>query len=148
MITIDTRERKFDHIRSYFDRNRIPYKIEKLDYGDYWNDAAPKVVVDRKQNLGEVATNLCSPDSSRFWREIRGAHRAGLKMIILVEHGKGIQSIRDVASWKNPYSDYMSGNRLVTQMFDTAMAYGVEWRFCEKRQTGRKILEIIGYGKR
>lgn len=147
MITIDTRERKFGHIKSYFDRNRVPYEIRKLDFGDYYNEDAPQVVIDRKQHLIEVTNNLCSPDSSRFWREIRGAHRLGIKVVILVEHGDQIKSIKDVAGYQNPYSK-VTGSRLQEEMFKTSLAYGVEWKFCNKSQTGRKILEILGYGKR
>ena len=148
MITIDTREKRYGHIASYFNRNKVPYEVHKLDFGDYAIETAPQLVIDRKRNLEEVATNLCSADSSRFWREIRGAHRLGIKVIILVEHGDPIKSVKDVSAWKNPYSAYMSGDRIVEQMMKTSLAYGVEWRFCNKRETGRKILEILGYGKR
>lgn len=148
MITIDSREKRYGHIASYFNRNKVPYEVRKLDFGDYYNEDAPQLVIDRKRNLEEVATNLCSADSSRFWRELRGAHRLGIRIVILVEHGDPIRGIRDVANWENPYSKVMSGNRLVEQMYKTSLAYGVEWRFCNKSQTGREILRILGYGKR
>ena len=147
MVTIDSREKRYGHIASYFNRNKIPYEVRKLDFGDYATETAPNVVIDRKRNLVEVANNLCSADSSRFWRELRGAHRLGIKVVILVEHGDPIRTITDVANWENPYSYYMNGGRIVDQMFKTSMAYGVEWKFCNKRETGRKILEILGYGK-
>ena len=35
MYIFDSREKKNDHIKAYFDRNGIPYKVEKLDVGDY-----------------------------------------------------------------------------------------------------------------
>lgn len=147
MITCDTREKKWDHIRFFFDRMGIEYEVKKLDFADYSNPARPGIVVDRKQNLNEVATNLCSKDSSRFWREIRGAHKAGIKVVILVEHGPEIKAIRDVAAWKNQYGS-MHGNRLMQEMFRTSMAYGVEWRFCSKAETAVRIMEILGLWNR
>lgn len=145
MLRVDTREKKWSHIQRQFDAAGVQYEIKKLDFGDYRNEAEPGTVIDRKQNLIEVATNLCSKDSSRFWRELRGAHKAGIKIIILCEHGGKVQSVRDVASWKNPYSSYMSGSRLMSAMFETAMAYGVDWQFCRKNETAKKILEILNH---
>jgi ERCC4-type nuclease len=85
MYTVDSREKKNQHILDYFDRHNIEYEIRKLDTADYWNDENPNVVIDRKRNLNEVAQNLCSPDSSRFWREIRRSCSEKKNMIILVE---------------------------------------------------------------
>lgn len=31
----DTREKKNDHIKAYFERHGIPFKVQKLDEGDY-----------------------------------------------------------------------------------------------------------------
>ena len=93
MYIFDTRERKNDHIKAYFDRNGIPYKVEKLDVGDYMVEGG-KVSVDRKQNLSELCTNLTSRDDhARFWREVRRAKECGIKLIVLCEHGGQIHGI-------------------------------------------------------
>lgn len=147
MLTVDTRERKWSHIKKAFDDAGVQYQIHKLDFGDYRNEDRPWLVVDRKQNLNEVATNLCSKDSSRFWNELRGAYKEGIKIVILCEHGGQIHSVRDVAGWKNKYSAYMSGAQLMSRMFDTSFAYGVEWQFCRKSETARRILEILEHGR-
>ena len=57
MYIFDSRERKNDHIKAYFDRHGIAYRVEKLDVGDYMVDGG-FVSVDRKQNLSELAKNL------------------------------------------------------------------------------------------
>ena len=143
MITIDSREKKISHITAALNKLQVPYEIKKLDYGDYADSDNTKVIVDRKQNLSEIAQNLCSKDNRRFWNEIRGAHKAGIKIIVVCEHGPEIRSIRDVAKWKNPYSQVVTGNWLVSEMFKLQMAYGVEWRFCTKAETTAEILKAL-----
>jgi len=105
MIICDSREKKNAHILQYFDRNGIAYKVRKMDVADYQTEGIDKLVIDRKQNLDELATNLTNPqDKGRFWREVRKAYRSGIKMIVLCEHGKGIRSIPDVVNWNSKYS--------------------------------------------
>jgi thioredoxin reductase len=103
-------------------------------------------VIDRKRNLDEVAGNLKTKDSGRFWREIRRARAEHIKLIILVEHGGQIHNIRDVANWSSKYS-WITGRQVMEEMYRTHMAYGVEWLFCDKRSTGRKIVELLTEGR-
>ena len=35
IVLIDTREKRNEHILSYFDKQGITYRKEKLDFGDY-----------------------------------------------------------------------------------------------------------------
>ena len=35
IVLVDSREQKNAHILDYFQRQGIPYEVEKLDYGDY-----------------------------------------------------------------------------------------------------------------
>lgn len=142
MYYFDTRERKNQHILDYFDRHNIEYEIRKLDTADYWNDENPNVLIDRKQNLNEVAQNLCSPDSSRFWREMRRSCSEKKKMIILVEHGPNIKSLADVSSWTSKYSK-ISGSRLQAEMYRVGIAYNIQFEFCSKRSTGKRIMELL-----
>ena len=142
MIISDTRERKNQHILNYFDRHNIDYEIRKLDTADYWNSENPNVLVDRKKDLNELATNLCSADNSRFYREVRRAHSEKKKLIILVEHGSSIKSLADVSQWSSKYSK-ISGSRLQAEMYRIAIAYGVQWEFCSKKSTGKRIIELL-----
>ena len=116
--------------------------MKKLDTADYWNSENPNVLVDRKKDLSECATNMCSPDSSRFWKEIRRAHFEKKKLIILVEHGGNIKSLQDVSTWKSKYST-ITGSRLQSEMYRIAIAYGVQWEFCSKKSTGKRIVELL-----
>lgn len=144
MIQIDTREKPhaIAGIKKFFDAHNIDYIEKKMDIADYCVIGQESIVIDRKRNLQEVAQNLCSNDSSRFWREVRAAYRSKIHMVILVEQS-GIENLNDVSKWNSKYQR-LSGKRLQEEMFRVAIAYGVEWKFCHKRSTGRVICELLG----
>lgn len=142
MIICDTREQKNQKILQYFEAHNIPYIEQTLKTGDYMDSDKMDCAVDRKQNLDELLRNMCSSDKSRFWREIRRAHEDGLRLVILCEHGGNYKSIKDVAGFKSKYSK-VSGRELMERMYRAHIAYGVEFLFCDKRSTGRRILEIL-----
>jgi ERCC4-type nuclease len=142
MYIFDSREKKNRHIKDFFERHDIPYKVEKLDVGDYMLEGKP-VVIDRKQNLTELSTNLMNrEDHARFWREVRRAKEQGIKLIVLCEHGGKIKSIQDVAQWKSKYTT-VSGRALMEEIYKCHISYGVEFLFCDKRSTGRRITELL-----
>lgn len=148
MIICDTREQKNDHILKYFERHDIHYGIAKVEIGDYILVANKyPVSIERKATLSELAHNLLSPDRGRFYREIRRAHDMGIKLYIVCEHGKGIESIEDVAKWQNPYGK-VTGKTLREAIYKCAIGYGCEFVFCNKRQTGKIIYEILTNGER
>lgn len=144
MLLIDTREhpQAIAKIIAYMTRERIPYTMCKLDVGDYMLTEKEGVSVDRKKDLNELLTNMCSKDSSRFWREIRRAHERKVKLYILCEHGGAIKSIDDVKRWQSKYSR-VTGKTLAERMYRAHIAYGVEFLFCDKRNTGKRIMEIL-----
>lgn len=145
MIIVDTREKKNAHILKYFDRNGIEYKLQKMDVADYQVEGKEKLVIDRKQNLDELARNLMNRnDHARFWKEVRRAKEGGIKMLVLCEHGGQIRSIQDVAGWHSKYSP-VSGRALMEEIYRVHIAYGVEFLFCDKRSTGKKIIELLGW---
>lgn len=141
MILIDTREKKFDHIKDYFDAHEIPYKRQLLLCGDYMRDDRPGLSIDRKRNLEEISGNLCTPEN-RFWREMRRARDQGIHMVVLIEHGGQIKSLDDVRKWHSKYSK-VSGTQLRAEMIRISLAYDVEFQFCAKVSTGRRIMEIL-----
>ena len=141
MILIDTREKKFDHIKDYFDAHEIPYKMQLLLCGDYMRDDRPGLSIDRKRNLEEISGNLCTPEN-RFWREMRRARDQGIHMVVLIEHGGQIKSLDDVRKWHSKYSK-VPGTQLRAEMIRIILAYDVEFQFCAKVSTGRRIMEIL-----
>ena len=149
MIVVDTREkpRAIVRILAEFDRQGIEYERRALSFADYFNPARPGIVIDRKQNLLEVAGNVVQ-EKKRFVREIERCNRAGCRMVVLIEHGNTVRTLEDVIWWKNPRLKEsplaVSGERLFRIMKAMALYYGIEWQFCNKQSTGRRIIQILG----
>lgn len=156
VIQIDSREKRhiIQRILDGFDRRGVEYYTSKLYKGDYMSLDNPRLVVDRKQNLKEVAGNFTDARQttkgygSRFEQEMLEAQKMGIKIVFLVEHGGQIRSMEDVAKWENPRLKEspmaMSGERIYRKMLAFQNYYGVEWQFCDKSQTADKIIEILG----
>ena len=143
VYVFDTREKRNEHIKLYFDNHKIAYQIRKLDVGDYQIEGKPQISVDRKKNLQELSKNLMNAkDHSRFWKEVRRAREQKIKLFVLVEHGGIIKSIEDVAKWTDKYSG-VSGRSLANEIYRVHIAYSVEFIFCSKQQTAKKIIDIL-----
>lgn len=143
IIIVDSREKKWEHIRSYFDKNGIEYSVKKLDVGDYQLNNNPRIIVDRKQNLAEISHNLFNAkDRARFMREVRKAKENGMRLFIVCEHGGKIRCIKDIAKWHDKYTG-VPGKALMGAIYRVSVSYGVEFIFCSKRSTARTILKIL-----
>ncbi len=144
MIIVDTREKKNSHILKYFITHDIDYKLKKMDVADYQVEGIDNIAIDRKQNLDELARNLMNrSDHARFWKEVRRAKEKGIKLIVLCEHGGQIKNIKSVSEWHSKYSP-VSGRALMDEIYRVHIAYGVKFIFCDKRSTGRRIIELLG----
>lgn len=150
MLVCDSREKWTQHekpmpnsIGDWFLRHGVEYQVRKLDVGDYMLEGG-FVTIDRKQNLDELAKNLTNPkDRSRFYKEIRRSKEKGLKMIILCECGGNVKSIPDVVMWRSEHSP-VTGRVLMERIYQVHISYGVEFLFCDKRSTAKRILELLG----
>lgn len=102
-IQIDSREkaRAIKKITEEFERQGVQYYISKLWAGDYMSLDNPRLIIDRKQNLSEFCANVCQ-NHDRFRNELIRAQKAGIKLIILIEHSNRIKCIHDVETWENP----------------------------------------------
>lgn len=152
-IVIDSREkeRAIKLIKKYFDDNNIKYISSKLFCGDYQFLSNGNRVVDRKQNLSELCSNVCQ-DHERFRRELIRAQENDIQLIILCEHGKDIECLEDVIFWENPRRKKSpkatSGKTLYNILSTLERKYGVKFEFCEKSDTGRRIIELLEYDGR
>ncbi len=148
MIEIDTREkpRAISKIVKYFDNNNIQYISTKLYVGDYRSLDNPRVVVDRKQNLTELVNNV-TQGHARFKAECLRANVAGIKLIILCEHSPDIKSLEDVKRWRNPRLQHSpkatTGQQLYKILSTMKERYNIEFLFCHKGETGKRIAEIL-----
>ena len=141
MIIADSREQTNQHILKYFERHEIPYTVHKLDVGDYAVEGNDAIRVERKKNLSELAHNLLSADRARFYREIRRAREQGIRLVILCEQG-GVHGLEDVGKWKPKYGK-VTGKSLADAIFRLEIAYSVPVLYCDKRSTGKRIVEIL-----
>ena len=148
IIQVDTREKQkaIRQILRTFDQLGIRHVSSKLLVGDYMSLDNPRVVVDRKQNLLEVCSNVCQ-DHTRFRAELNLAKECGIQLIILIEHGYGIDSLEDVIFWHNPRlaesPKALDGERLYKTMKTIARKYGCRFEFCDKRNTGKEIVRLL-----
>ena len=141
VICVDSREKKNSHILSWFDKNGIEYEVKKLDVGDYMIDGGV-ISVDTKRSIDELSTNMLNrSDHARFWREVRRAKDTGIKLIILIESNK-YTDIPSLIDWKSKYSG-VNGRSLIDAIYRAHISYGVDFIFCSKRSTGRRIVELL-----
>ena len=148
-IQIDSREkaRAIQKIVKQFDDAEIKHYTSKLYVGDYVSLDNSRLCIDRKQNLSELYGNLCQ-GHERFRAELIRAKEAGIKLIILIEHGGKIKTLDDVKNWENPQKKHnlyaWDGMRMHRTMKTVADKYGIEYRFCDKRNTGEMIIKLLG----
>ena len=75
------------------------------------------------------------------------AQEAGIRLIILIEHGNDIQSLEDVYFWDNPRLSESpkatTGKSLYRSLCTIRDRYNVRFEFCNKHDTGRKIMELL-----
>lgn len=165
-IQIDTREHKseLDRIMAQFDRLGVTYFKSKLFVGDYMSLDNPRLVIDRKKDLQEICGNV-TRSHERFKKELMRAKEQGIKIIILIEHGQGVETLEDVFFWKNPrrtdhrwntvngkrkfvyipeHKRATNGDRLYKCLCTIRDRYGVQFEFCRKDETGKRIIELLG----
>ena len=152
-LLIDTREKPkaIQPILSYFDSEGITYSSTKLWFGDYMDYSKPNIVIDRKQNIAELAKNVTA-DRSRFVAELERAKSVGAKLVILVEQNRfkdrnnwiHVTDISDLLLWSNPHTK-IRGEKVFRVLSSLVYKYNISVVFCDRRTTGKKILEII-YG--
>lgn len=162
-IQIDSREkaRAIRKIVQTFEREGVKHFSSKLLVGDYMSLDNPRIIIDRKQNLQELCGNVCQ-QHERFKRELIKAMDAGIQLIILVEHGSDIKSVEDVYFWKNPRkhevrwkmvngkkeryvvsAKAVDGEQLYKSLCTIRDRYNVRFEFCEKKDTGKRIIELL-----
>ena len=147
VIIEDTRQQsgKHDIKHNWFVTHGISLVRCKLPWGDY--AIAPKVSIDTKRDMDEIAGNICGREHKRFINECKAARDAGCKLIILVENDLGISDISQVHLWDNPRSIYsadcIQGARLQKAMITIQERYGVTFLFCSPEDSAEKITELL-----
>lgn len=147
-IQIDSREkpRAIKEILSEFKRQGVNCFVSKLYVGDYCNVERPLVLIDRKQDVNEIAQNAVA-GNARFKAELERMKCIGAKMYILIEQdqidGKKIESLEDIILWENKYGE-VQGERIYRILKCWENKYDIKFVFCKKADTGKKIIELLG----
>lgn len=154
VLLIDTREkpRAIEKIVDYLQQHEIEYRRQKLNVGDYMIEGRPEIVIDRKQYIAELAKNVTS-DRRRFEAELQRAKDHGQTLIILVEQkrykARGLtiecREIKDLMLWTDPYT-WTVGEQVYRILNGLCRRYPVRVEFCDKRSTGKRIMEILNNG--
>lgn len=148
MVVIeDTRQKQEKHGIKHASFKNAGVEIIRcaLPFGDY--AYPPKIAVDTKENLQEIAANLVG-DHARFRQECINAQKAGCHLYILVEtEWETINSIDNVHLWFNPRLIYSSkavtGEKLEKIMKTMSDKYGVRFLFCRPEDSADTIIKIL-----
>lgn len=151
LLIIDSREKPkaIRNIVSTFDEAGIEYETSKLLFGDYMDYSRPNLVIDRKQNIAELAKN-CTVEAQRFKNELERAQRANSRLVILVEQNRykdrdkwvSVNEISDLIMWSNPHTT-IRGEKVFRVLSSWVAKYDLGVEFCDKRVTGKRIIEIL-----
>lgn len=155
LIIVDSREKPkaIGKILEHFGRNGVDYEVSKLLFGDYMDYNRPGIVIDRKQNIAELAKN-CTVEHERFKREMLRAEKAGAELVILVEQNRykdrdewvEVREISDLIRWSSPHT-IVRGEKVFRILVSWCAKYPIRVEFCDKRSTGKRILEILEEGE-
>lgn len=171
-IQVDTREHKeeWKRVQKQFDAiEGVSYFRSKLYVGDYQSLDNPRLVIDRKKDLQEICGNV-RQQHERFKKELLKAMDAGIQIVILIEHGSDIQCLEDVIFFNQPETTRwrwktvevdgkkkkirekyqqkaINGNTLYRSLCTIRDRYNVRFEFCEKKDTGKKIIQILSEGR-
>lgn len=166
-IQVDSREHESEwkRIKKQFDKLNVSYFRSKLYVGDYQSLDNPRLVIDRKKDLQELYGNICQ-QHERFKAELLRAMENNIKIIILCEHGEDIKCLEDVYFFYQPPTErwhivtqeiaghkvkvkekYMQNEILGEKMYKAFRTiqerYNVDFVFCNKNETGKRIVELL-----
>lgn len=166
-IQVDSREHESEwkRIKKQFDKLKVSYFRSKLYVGDYQSLDNPRLVIDRKKDLQELYGNICQ-QHERFKAELLRAMESNIKIIILCEHGEDVKCLEDVYFFYQPPTErwhivtqeiaghkvkvkekYMQNEILGEKMYKAFRTiqerYNVDFVFCNKNETGKRIVELL-----
>ena len=145
-IIEDTRQKADKHKRkhNYWADVGVTYIRSALAFGDYIK--APTIAVDTKQDIYEIGINMCGSgkEKHRFAEECKKAKDIGCKLVFLIED-KRFTNIGDLYGKQIHLHNGMTipGDQLATAMRTMSGRYGCEFMFCDPKESGRKIIELL-----
>lgn len=149
LVLEDTRQKDGKHQLKHigFDNLGVDLLRCKLPFGDY--ALPPEVSVDTKENLEEIAGNLCGSrkERDRFIRECKAAAAAGCQLIIMVEtQHEG--SLLDLDAIRLGNGMTVTGLQLHRAMTSVAGRYGVRFVLVRPEDAAKEIMRILEGGRK
>ena len=143
----DTRQQagKHKNINLYCYNHGIEIIRQALNVGDYQIAGKGDISVDTKMSVVELAGNIFQ-SHDRFRDECLRAQRCGIQLIVLVE--ENLPGGR-LDLWRPPIGkDGLPITRFDPATLRRAMItmqekYGVKFRFCDGRSTGKELIDYL-----
>ena len=149
VIIIDSNEQVFDHISAWFDKKKIPYVIENLDFCDYsfylpanselgigrnlYFDK--KIAIERKRNLEEISTNF-GKGRTQFENEFI---RSTGKIFLLIENA----SYEDIINKK--YNTELTPQSFVGSLHSFSDRYNLTVQFMKDNKYSAQYIYYTFY---
>ena len=148
-IIQDSRQHKDKHTtkQAQFEAAGDKVLVCKLPFGDYARP--PRVSVDTKANIKEIAQNVCGgkAEHQRFVRELKLAREFGCLLFILIENEDGVEDLDDLARWENPDRKFRprapNGLQLSRALSTMQERYGAVFLFCRPEEAAETIKELL-----
>lgn len=151
IILQDFREKRGHHkeIEEYCEQNDILLHRLSLDVGDYMlgkfengrYSPVGTVSIDTKQDLEELASDL-HRDKLEYNKKYRKCFEQGIKLIVLVQ--QPIVSLSQILKWKSKHSN-ITGRYLYELMERLRLSYGIQFKFCDKKNVGKVVRDLLTY---
>lgn len=143
----DTRQQagKHKNIHAYCEQAGIRIIRQALNVGDYQIAGKGDISVDTKQGVLELAGNVFQ-DHERFRDECIRARDCGIQLIILIEEslpGGRLDRWRPPIKWDGQPIARFRPETLRKAMITMQEEYGVKFRFCDGRSTGKQMIEYL-----
>lgn len=148
LIVEDTRQKDGKHQQKHigFEDLGVDLLRCKLPFGDY--ALPPAVSVDTKENLEEIAGNLCGSmkERDRFIRECKAAAAAGCQLVIMVETEHD-GSLLDLGDIRIGSGKVVTGLQLYRAMTAVSGRYGVRFVLVRPEDAAGEIVKLLQEGR-
>ena len=145
-LLVDTKEQPTEQYYKRLDSVGIPYRRQKLDFGDYSCGYLSEngfevlldkeIVIERKMSLDEICGNF-TKGRDRFAREFERAAKNGAKVHLIVENGNYEKIL------KGTYRSKFNSNSLLASFMAFADRYNISVHFCKPDTTPTLINRIF-----
>lgn len=155
-IIADTREHPGKKFSKRMKQAGLPYKREKLNFGDYSAECTmggmnislvDSVAIERKMNGNELA-QCFTHERDRFKAEFERAKAAGARVYLLVENENVEKLYKGAYGDTEKFRSKMRPEAFMGSLWSFAAQYGAIPIFCKEETSGRVIRDLLYYEMR